>query len=76
MDSRKKGAKCVEIVGIDDKQQITPTVAGTMSGKFLPAQLIYSGKMSACLPKIDFPAVTFTTNHWANENTVLSYIYS
>ena len=51
MDSRKKGAKCVEIVGTDDKRQITATVAGTMSGKFLPALLIYGGKTPACLPK-------------------------
>ena len=75
----KKGAKCVEIVGTDDKRQITATVAGTMSGEFLPAQLIYGGKTPVCLPKIDFPAgwsITFTPNHWANEDTVLSYIHN
>ena len=62
----KKGAKCVEIIGTDDKRQITATVAGTMSGEFLPAQLIYGGKTPACLPKVDFPigwAITFTPNH-------------
>ena len=75
----KKGAKCVEIVGTDDKRQITATVAGTMSGEFLPAQLIYGGKTPVCLPKIDFPAgwsITFTPNHWANEDTVVSYIHN
>ena len=75
----RKGAKCVEIVGTDDKRQITATVAGTMSREFLPAQLIYGGKTPACLPKVDFPAgwsITFTANHWANENTVLSYIHN
>ena len=49
MDSRKKGAKCVEIVGTDDKRQITATVAGTMSGKFLPAQLIRIWWKNACV---------------------------
>ena len=73
----KKGAKSVEIIGTDDKRQITATVAGTMSGEFLPAQLIYGGKTPACLPKVDFPigwSITFTPNHWANENNVLSYV--
>ena len=73
----KKGAKSVEIIGTDDKRQITATVAGTMSREFLPAQLICGGKTPACLPKVDFPtgwSITFTPNHWANENTVLSYV--
>ena len=61
----KKGAKCVEIVSTDDKRQITATVAGTMSGEFLPAQLIYGGKTSACLPKIDFPAC-WMVHHFHN----------
>ena len=50
-----------------------------MSGEFLPAQLIYGRKTPVCLPKIDFPAgwsITFTPNHWANEDTVLSYIHN
>ena len=75
----KKGAKCAEIIGTDDKQQNTATVAGTMSREFLPAELIYGRKTPACLLKVDFPAgwsITFIANHWANENTVLSYIHN
>ena len=34
------GSKRVEIIGIDDKQQITAVFAGSMSGEFLPPQLI------------------------------------
>ena len=50
-----------------------------MFGVFLPVQLIYKGKIQtkACLPKVDFAEgwdVTFTHNHWANEDTVLRYI--
>ena len=36
----KEGAKRVELVGIDDKRQITAIFAGTMGGHFLPIQLI------------------------------------
>ena len=35
----KEGAKRVELVGIDDKWQITAVFAGTMAGHFLPLQL-------------------------------------
>ena len=40
----------MELVGIDDKRQITAVFAGTMAGQFLPIQLIYKGKTSECLP--------------------------
>ena len=73
----KEGSKKVPIIGLGDKRQITAVFAGTMSGVFLPPQLIYKGKTKACLPKVDFPEswdITFTHNHWANEDTVLRYI--
>ena len=62
----------MEISGVDDKRQITALLAGTLSGHFLPAQLIYAGKTPACLPKVQFLSdwhVTFTPNHWSNEDT-------
>jgi len=37
----KVGAKRVEIVGANDKRQITAVLAGTISEEFLPPQLIY-----------------------------------
>ena len=43
----KKGAKRVEIAGVDDKLQITAIFAATAVGDFLPVQLIYQGKTSA-----------------------------
>ena len=74
----KTGAKRVEIVGADDKRQITAVFAGTLSGKFLPPQLIYQGKIPKCLPPTDdVPSdwdITFTENHWANEVTVMRYL--
>ena len=45
-----KGSKRVEIAGISDKRQITAVFCGTMAGEFLPPQLIYQGKTTACLP--------------------------
>ena len=58
-----KGSKRVEITGISDKRQITAVFCDTMTGEFLPPQLIYQGKMTACLPRHKFPSdwhITFT----------------
>ena len=72
-----EGSKRVEIAGINDKRQITAVFANTMSGDFLPPQIIYSGKTVRCLPSVTFPGnshVTYTQNHWANEVTTEKYI--
>lgn len=72
-----KGSKRVEIIGISDKRQITAVFCGTMTGDFLPPQLIYQGKTTACLPRYTFPDdwhVTYTHNHWSNECTMKVYI--
>ena len=64
-----KGAKTVPIKGVDDKRQITATFTVSMTGKFLPIQLIYEGKTKRCLPKFKFPGnfnVTYSDNHWSN----------
>ncbi len=72
-----KGSKRVEIVGMGDKRQITAVFCGTVSGEFLPPQLIYQGKTVACLPKNKFPDnwhITCTANHWSNEEKMLEYL--
>ena len=61
-----KGSKRVEIVGINDKRQITAVFCGTLAGGFFPFQLIYQGKTTACLPRFKSPDITFTPNHWSN----------
>uniref|UniRef100_A0A1X7SFZ8 DDE-1 domain-containing protein n=1 Tax=Amphimedon queenslandica TaxID=400682 RepID=A0A1X7SFZ8_AMPQE len=67
----KKGTKRIEVAAIDDKRQITAVFGCTLSGNFLPIQLIYQGKTTKCLPNnIDFPRdwqISFTDNHWSNE---------
>ena len=73
----EEGSKRVEITGKDDKRQLTAVFAGTISGEFLPSQLIYQGKTTRCLPHFDFPAgwhLTYSSNHWSNEETMKEYI--
>ncbi len=73
----EEGSKRVEIVGLDDKRQITAVFGCSMRGDFLPPQIIYSGKTPRCLPSVKFADnwhITYTANHWANEETSLAYI--
>lgn len=73
----KEGSKKVPIAGVDDKRQITTVFGITLDGFFLPPQLIYQGKSPNCLPQIRFPDdwhITYTSNHWANEQTTIDYI--
>ena len=71
----KKRSSNVPLVGKGNKKQITGNFTITMSGLFLPMQLIYKGTTRRCLPKgVDFPAdldVTCTTNHWSNESKAI-----
>ena len=52
----RQGYKRVEMTGIDDKQQITAVFCGSLTGDFLPVQLIYKGKTSLYHPKFKFPS--------------------
>ncbi len=46
----EKGVKQVTITGIDDKRQIASLLTASMSGDFLPPQLLYAGKTNRCHP--------------------------
>jgi hypothetical protein len=73
----RQGEKRIEMVGVNDKRQITAVFCGTMLGEFLPIQLIYQGKTHRCHPKFTFPPdwhITHSPNHWSNECTMLDYI--
>ena len=62
----KEGSKRVEIIGVDDKRQITAVFAGSLTGDFLPPQLIYKGTTKRCLPALNFPSqwhITYSHNH-------------
>ena len=70
------GKKRVEIIGKDDKRQITAVFGAFLSGDFLPVQLVYQGKSTKCLPSFEFPPewdINFSENHWSNERTMLCY---
>ena len=57
-------------------KDITGTFAITLTGKFLPMQLIYKGKTKRSLPKFKFPnsfSVTFTENHWLNTDKSVEF---
>ena len=73
----KEGAKRVEVTAADDKRQITAVFAGSLSGDFLPPQLIYKGTTHCCLPTVVFPDswdITHSENHWSNEKTMIQYM--
>ena len=65
------------VAGIDDKRQLIAILSCSMTGDFIPPQLIYQGKTPHSLPSYKLPAdwdVTYTSNHWANEVTSLQYL--
>ena len=74
----KKGSSNVALVGKAKKKQITGTFTITMSGSFLPMQLINKGKTNFCLPKgVNFCAdfhVTCTPNCWSNESKAIQHL--
>ena len=74
---QSEGAKKVEIIAKDDKCQITIVLAGSLKGDVLPLQVIYQGKTPRCLPSVKFPSnwhITFSENHWSNEDTMHDYV--
>ena len=73
----EEGSLRAEIVGLEDKCQITVILACSPSGDILPPQIIYSGKTSKCLPSVSYLSswhVTYTENHWANKRTNFDHI--
>ena len=73
LDSSTNCSKRVQIAGVGDKHQLTITAAGTISGFFLPFQVLCRGKNERCHPITAFD-VWHTPNHWANEATTFHYI--
>ena len=62
----KEGSKRVEVIGSDDKRQITALFTVIMAGDFLAPQLIYQGRTKKCHPNVVFPSdwnVTHTDTH-------------
>ena len=73
----KLGSSRVEVTGVNDKRLITAVFCGSLTGDFLPIQVIYKGKTTRCHPHYEFPSdwhVTHSPKHWSNEDTMLDYI--
>ena len=73
----QRGVKIVEMVGQNDKRQITAVFCGSLQGDFLPMQVIYKGKTTRSHPHFEFPPewhVTHSPNHWSTETTMLQYV--
>ena len=73
----RAGEKVITIAHSDDKRQITAVFAATMTGDYLPPQVIYKGKTERCHPKVDVPKgwdIWHSDNHWSNEETMKRYI--
>lgn len=73
----QRGTQRVEMVGVNDKRQITALFCSTMVGDFLPVQLIYKGTTPRCHPQFEFPLgwyVTHSKRHWSNEETMVQCV--
>ena len=72
-----KGLKNVPIKGVNDKREITETLAVSSTGKLLTIQLIYTGTAPHySLPMYHFPvsfSVRFTKNHWSNTDKSIEF---
>ena len=74
------GSKSVEVLGADDKRQITACIASSLDGQLLPLQIIFDGKTPRSTPKhtLDSTAarvhITHSENHWSTQETMKAYI--
>ena len=71
-----KGSSAVTITGANDKRNITATFAITISGEFLPIQLIYGGKTNQSLPRFKFPdsfSLSVNKKHYSNTEESLKF---
>ena len=66
----KRGCKSIPIADSADKRMITATFSITLTGEFLPIQLIYGGKTNKSIPAVSFPfdfVISANKKHYSNE---------
>ena len=74
----RQGCNRVEVTEVTDKRLITALFCGSLTGDFLPVQVIYQGKTNRCHPKFSFPPdwnITHSPKHWSTEQTMIEYIH-
>ena len=67
----------IDVIGKEDKREMTVLLSCTMSGFLLPPHLIYCGKTNKWHPNIAFPPgwdIHHSENHWSTEATMLHFI--
>ena len=72
-----KGSKTVPIKGSTEKRRITATFTITLDGHFLPVQLIYGGKTSKSLPRVNFHksfSLSANPKHYSNEQELIKVL--
>jgi hypothetical protein len=72
-----EGSHQVEVVGLEDKREITVLLAISGDGEILPPQVLYAGTTARCHPAVNFPDewdVWHTANHWSNEGRMIRFI--
>lgn len=71
-----QGSASVAVLGSGDKRQATVMLGGTLDGSVLRPQIIFEGKTTRVLPKVDEPEVelTHTPNHWASFDTTTQWL--
>ena len=73
----KRNSTNVAIAGLSDQRTITATFAVSVSGSFLPPQLIYGGKATQSLPKYEFPksfSLSVNPTHYSNSQKSMRFI--
>lgn len=78
MTMAARDASSVPIKGLTDTRNITLTFVVTLSGEFLPMQVIYQGKTTASQPRgFNFPrgfVIYKSPKHYCNEDETLTLI--
>ena len=73
----EEGSNQVNVIGKEDKREMTVLLSCTMYGFLLPPHLIYCGKANKCHPDIIFPPgwdIHHSETHWSTEDTMLHFI--
>ena len=72
-----QGSKQIDMIGLDDKREVTALLAVSMTGELLPSQIIYGGKTPRCHPSVNIPPgwnITHSQSHWSTKETMLEYV--
>ena len=79
----EKGSKHVQILGMEDKRQITVSVSSSAAGNLLPFQLVFTGTTDRSLPPRNEGRqmcedvgwhLTYSNNHWSNLTTCKQFV--